>query len=545
MRDQRQSPDRDPQRRHSAPAALPGKSNLTDAPRPTSPGVGKQSRVELIADGTQLRASMASTVAQVAAQSSSASGSTPGAGGSARTPAETSSSGGDAALEQTLVALQQSLARMQVHLDEWEARFGTGEAEPTDKGKAREESSHRPSVEGNPDGRRELDSLAASVERMQALLAELGPETAPPSPRRPPHRRRRCAHPPCTNPRRTATRPMLNRRPPRPHPPRPSTRPNPTPDLAPDRDRDTANENASYDLKKRVFKALSYGGAAVGTAGSFAGWVASHWVGTKIQQTSQTAGGLAKNVVGAVGDYYDSREKATHDPPGNTSGFTQKIAGQLISALGQAISLVGVVAPGADAARPTGAAVNGIGMIFVGFGELDQGNKAKAYANFAGAACNFIGAAGGGIISAKTEQHVAKIVAEALLDVGADSNAWTPLGGAWDDAAKSKAAGDNRWEKMKHDPKPGGQAINGLGAWLNFAANVMNRHADAEHAAGDTSSASTLKIIALALGGFASVASTYGNAATAHGEAFPVKAPPRDPEAVPMTDLDPANAPTA
>jgi hypothetical protein len=68
-----------------------------------------------------------------------------------------------------------------------------------------------------------------------------------------------------------------------------------------------------------------------------------------------------------------------------------------------------------------------------------------------------------------------------------------------------------------------------MGAWLNFAANVMNRRADSELAAGDSSSAATLKIIALSLGGFASVVSTYGNAATAHGEAFPVKAPPRDP----------------
>jgi hypothetical protein len=408
------------------------------------------------------------------------------------------------------------------------------------KGKA--VASRAPSPESDPDGRGALASLTASLERMQALLVELGP----PSPTEPSGSSMQdepaAMHVTPAEPAETAPHDTRSDTPSdigAVIPPSPTaielpTRPEPghlqppDPDPHPNRHPDVVRQNASHDLNKRVFKALSYGGAAVGTAGSFAGWVASNWVGTKIQQTSQTAGGLAKNVVGAVGDYYDSQEKATHDPPGNTKGFQQKIVGQLISALGQAISLVGVLAPGADAARPTGAAVNGIGMIFVGFGELDQGNKAKAYANFAGAACNFIGAAGGGIVSSKTEQKVAKIVAEALLDVGADANAWTPLGGAWDDAAKSKAPGDSRWEKMRGDPKPGGQAVTGIGAWLNFAANVMNRRAEAELAAGDASSASTLKIIALSLGGFASVASTFGNAATAHGEAFPVKAPPQD-----------------
>ena len=305
MRDQRESQGRDPSRRHSAPAALPGKSNLVDSVPPAPAGVGKQTRVELIADGAQLRSSMVTTVAAVAGRSSSAA-----KGDTGKAPAEAGSSSGDAELEQTLMALQQSMSRMQGHLDEWETRFGPSEVAPEAKGKA--VADRAPTPESDPDGRAALASLTASLERMQALLVELGPPSPAERPGSPIHDTD-AVIPPSPDAIELPTRPA----PAHLRPPTAGTQ-DPTPDLDPHPNQhpDIVRQNADHDLNKRVFKALSYGGAAVGTAGSFAGWVASHWVGTKIQQTSQTAGGLAKNVVGALGDYHDSQEKATHDPPG-------------------------------------------------------------------------------------------------------------------------------------------------------------------------------------------------------------------------------------
>jgi len=43
-------------------------------------------------------------------------------------------------------------------------------------------------------------------------------------------------------------------------------------------------------------------------------------------------------------------------------------------------------------------------------------------------------------------------------------------------------------------------------------------------------SQATLRIAAIAIGGFANTVSTYGNVETARGEAYPVTAPPPDAE---------------
>jgi hypothetical protein len=79
-----------------------------------------------------------------------------------------------------------------------------------------------------------------------------------------------------------------------------------------------------------------------------------------------------------------------------------------------------------------------------------------------------------------------------------------------------------------NDPKPRGQAITGVGAWLNFVASVLNRRSESRLAEGDMEAAGALKIAAIAIGGFANTASTYGNVETARGEAYPVTAPPPD-----------------
>jgi hypothetical protein len=385
-------------------------------------------------------------------------------------------------LEEQLAGLHRSLEQMGQHLAEARAELGASQ----------EVVARPPSSEGEQDGQQAFENLKATLERMRETLG------LPPEPE---------AEPPV--------------------------------DAAP-----AAPAARSYDVAKRVFKALSYGGAAIGTVASFAGWVASKWVGPRIQQTSQAAGGLTKNVLGATGDYFDMKEKLVKaDKAAADGGQTEKerqaarwkvqwsmgakIGGQLVSAIGQATSIAGLLIPGAGPARAVGAGVNGLGMLVVAVGEFGQDNRAKAAAGFAGAACNFIGMSGY-IMGRAAQSKVAKDITEALLDVGADSNAWTPVGGAIDDAAKSKAAGANRRQKLMNDPKPRGQAITGVGAWLNFVASVLNRRSESRLAEGDMEAAGALKIAAIAIGGFANTASTYGNVETARGEAYPVTAPPPD-----------------
>jgi len=83
---------------------------------------------------------------------------------------------------------------------------------------------------------------------------------------------------------------------------------------------------------------------------------------------------------------------------------------------------------------------------------------------------------------------------------------------------------------MRNDPKPRGQALNGVGASVNFVASVLNRRSDRRLAEGDAEAAGGLKIAAIVFGALANAASMVGNADTAHGEAWPVTAPPADEE---------------
>jgi len=498
--------------KHSSQPLAAGKSPLIQPVGSPSLDVGKRSRVDaiqqppspvasgsgqhLISDGAQLEASMQRTVAAVTGRSAhpaTAPQVPPPAmregSGTSHVAVDASSSSShedplEAELEETLAGLHRSLDQMGQHLAEARRAVGGSPAVVAP-----------PSPTGEEDGEQALANLKAALERMRETLG-VAPEPEDDAPEAP---------------------------------------------EAPE-----APAARSYDVPKRVFKALSYGGAALGTVASFAGWVASKWAGTKIQQTSQTAGGLSKNVLGATGDYFDMKEKLVKaDKTAADGGQTEqerqaarwkiqwsmgaKIGGQLVSAIGQATSMAGLLIPGAGPARAVGAGVNGLGMLIVAVGEFGQDNRAKAAAGFAGAACNFIGM-GGYILSADAQSKAAKEITEALLDVGADSNAWTPIGGAVDDAAKSKAAGANRRQKLRNDPKPRGQAVNGVGAWLNFVASVLNRRSESVRAEGDLETAGALKIAAIAIGGFANTVSTYGNFETARGEAYPVTAPPPDVE---------------
>lgn len=497
-----------------------------------------------------------------------------GSGSHAVPPASIASSDDalEAELEQQLAGLKRALAQMGEHLDEALGDSGKG------KQVARRAPSPEPELAPGDDGSQALANLKASLDRMRQTLGLPEEEAEPESPVEQEHAVVHGAPPAPEDPLAQGTAPAVGtdqtppNRPPVPtrrppavpnRPPVPTRRPPPVPNQqhdaqhapaddatqptnrppATDPPADTALATAnpparSHDLDKRVWKAASYGYAALGTGMSFVGWVASYWVGPKIQQTSQTAGGLAKNVAGSAGDYFDMKEKARkadNDATTNglapdaraaavntaTKGMYYKIGGQLVSAIGQATTIAGLFAPGAGVTRPLGATANGLGMLLVAYGELGQGNRFKAAANFAGAVCNFIGAAGYGL-SPKAQATVAKDIAEALIDVGADSNAWTPLGGAVDDSTKSKAPGDTRWQKMQGDPKPRGQAINGAGAWLNFVASVLSRRSESRLAEGDAEVAGALKIASIGIGGCAGLVSTWGNLRTAEGEGFPV-----------------------
>jgi len=349
--------------KHQGQPLSPGKSPLT---QPSGPelGVGKMSRVQaelqstpaglgpsgprLIVDGTQLESSLQRMVEAVTGRRPGPGSANPGtapqvppqaavsgASVGSHAPPEVRAPGTyddalDAQIEQLLAGLRQSLARMGQHLAEARNEL-TGSA-PAASSAGNDDDVARPASPDVADGHKALDGLKASLERMRLAL-RLDPEPASPvelaSPLRGPspdddseHDESPARRSPVRQVREPVTSHPLMEDPPAEEDREPAVAPT-RPPVATNQPRDPQREPPlgppatatatpvarSYDVPKRVFKALSYGGAAIGTAASFAGWIASYWVGPKIQQTGQAAGGVAKILLGATGDYFDMKEK--------------------------------------------------------------------------------------------------------------------------------------------------------------------------------------------------------------------------------------------
>lgn len=382
----------------------------------------------------------------------------------------------------------------------------------------------------------ELDAYLAEVQIFEAQAVQL--ETAHARLVRVPPRAQTQPQPPGqTAPEpSTAVQPPERERSPSPDPPPATTAEDAA--MAP-----VPGSSFDYDWLKRAAKATSYGLALAGAGASFLGWSALYPI-SKVQQIGQASGSIGKNFAGAVGDYGDYRDKAGKGE--NTDGLLLKSGGQVVAGVGQVLNLAGMVAANGLVLRATGSFVNALGMVAVGVGELQPAGEKK---NVAKAATNFVAAvfaALGGIGFAIDQGTVGAVMDEVVrgLDAAASaSSAFTPFGGAADDAKNSKAAGDTKRERLLNDPKPGGQAISAIGSVMNTAALILNKVAST---AGTPDEAMKMRIAARVLGAAGSMIAAVGNGFTAKGEWSPAKAPAREPDSeqgIALRDLGDEPAP--
>lgn len=283
-----------------------------------------------------------------------------------------------------------------------------------------------------------------------------------------------------------------------------------------------APRGATGSQASDYYKSASYLAAAFGTLVSAIGWILLRQY-PLIQPVGQALASGLKNSLGAMDDHHKANRP--------------KAAGQTISAVGQTVALAGVVTaskhPGASSLtgiRATGAGLNAIGMVSTGFGEGHGGNSAKAISNFVAAALNLVGLVG---YTVEATDSV-KPAFLALESVNNFNNSTTPIGGAVDDARKSKVA--QPWRK---DPKVVGQEIADIGFALSGIAATLNKiYLTLDKEAG-THDSDHLANLIMALGAVGMFLATVGYGFSMMAEA-PKKKPVADVELAAVTHADPA-----
>jgi len=204
-------------------------------------------------------------------------------------------------------------------------------------------------------------------------------------------------------------------------------------------------------------KATSYLMGSLGTLTSAVGWILLRDV-PLMQPIGQALASALKNGFGSADEYYKEN--------------MPKAIGQAISATGQLTGVAGVISvdqtknTSLTGVRAAASLLNGTGMMFTGVGERRKQEMWKAGSNFVGAALNLAGTVGYAVEAARRTSTALLV----LGGINTFNNTATPLGGAVDDARKSKVA-----QPWLRDPKVVGQQISDLGFALNAIASTLNK----------------------------------------------------------------------
>lgn len=255
-------------------------------------------------------------------------------------------------------------------------------------------------------------------------------------------------------------------------------------------------------------KATSYLMGSLGTLTSAVGWILLRDV-PLMQPIGQALASALKNGFGSADEYYKEN--------------MPKAIGQAISATGQLTGIAGVTSvdktknTSLTGVRAAASLLNGTGMLFTGVGERRKQEMWKAGSNFVGAALNLAGTVGYAVEAARRASTAFLV----LGGINTFNNTATPLGGAVDDARKSKV--EQPWLR---DPKVVGQQISDLGFALNAIASTLNKvYATKDKENGTQDSQHYTQLIS-ALGAAGMFMATVGYVVSTYAELPKKPAPP-------------------